>query len=423
MRSKKNIKIAVLLIVIVSLWCGCEWMEPPEPVLPEPAASSKIIDGETGESIAGVKVTVGGQTVVTTEDGNFLIDNLEIGEHTLLSSANGYAFTTQNIRVTDEVTIMNSIHMKKLGATATVGGTGAVVNDTLPGGRFVSLEIPSQALPKETTISLTPLEGVEAGIFPDDVTPLAIVDIHTATDVQLLKPVTISFTLPMIHTPDTQIPLLIFNEQTLRNEHTGLVAVVGVDGKTATAQVNRLGRYTLITDGAYDFQVFNETCSIIEQDTTPLEGRTVTFEHKAGEDKIDLTEVYPKDLSLDYALAMIERIKGTKVGVDYQTTIVFNDYPGHESNVAPSAMLAPSLLHWLFCTCKDKVKYLNSRPRCPRGQYAAWRVVRNDRNWCRHGAIYEVRGGVRVRVGWKCERIENITWREWYCKHDQGGGR
>ncbi|MGD8777884.1 MAG: carboxypeptidase-like regulatory domain-containing protein [Ignavibacteria bacterium] len=428
MRTKKNYTIsglfvAFLFTVMLTIWWSCktEKVGPTEPISIsyKPNVASKIFDLSTNQPISNAKVTFDNKTVNTNNMGEFIIEtSLEPGQHVLIAEADDYVFTPILVSITSEATILNSIFMKKKGTSITINSQQSTITDKIGDSRFFEVQIPDGCFSQETKITITPLEGPEAGSFFDENIPIAILDIQAIPDNKPERQFRILFPLPCKLVPGIELLLTKSTKIKPVNELSVFVPVVQEDSLTAIVEVNEFGRYTLSLNSEYTFKEEILKNTLIDSLVTDSK-KVFSIERPANSVKVSNLSLQPPDLLEEYCISLLERNYGFKF--DYPTVITFCLNSTTRTSSLPK-------IHNANCFGSSNHEIIHVLLKCPSGQEnAPTGEIKTKYYDVETGQEIEISAeyaaiGGKIKYKGKLITLGSVTHVYYKCVHDQGGG-
>jgi hypothetical protein len=280
MKNKKTTSlfavVPILFLIVGSIvLSGCESSrvgpELPRPNPPAPPAQplvlvGTVIDASTSIGVSGATVNLiklSGQAVAsTTTDGTGLyqFDVSALTETQVVVNATkaGYGFSSVTASIDKGTNSANvpSVMLTKIvtsppvTVTTTTGGSTSTPSTESKTTTPVSISIPPGAVstPTQITVAAIPLNSTPAPTAAANVQNQVGVSSLQPAGVNFLKPVTMTFPLPVYTVPGTQLAVQKLNTTTNTWEATTLKAVVGSDGLVATLDVTSTGQYALMGD-------------------------------------------------------------------------------------------------------------------------------------------------------------------------------
>ena len=222
----------------------------------------RVIDKKTLEGISSATVIIDGSYELSTDDDGYyeisaqLIegDDCEIWAY---ADNYGYGSCSAEINSDHGNTVVNTIKLLPLNPAVEMGVVGGTIEEktleVLTGDSVVSVLIPAGALDNDTTISVTPFEGVDVPGLPP-FGNLNIATVHIAPiGMSLNESATIAFPLPLAASYlGDSIPLLYFNRKTYQWLQAGIFAIVDTVNNVATVEISTLNTYSLAVKGSYE---------------------------------------------------------------------------------------------------------------------------------------------------------------------------
>jgi hypothetical protein len=102
-----NLKILVF-IAVISLFVGCGETD-------DGIIIGTMVDAQTNLPIPNAKITVGNITDITLQDGTYRLNNVPVGEQTIVTQLAGYKTDSQTIHVPKNSVVTLDIKLEKIG--------------------------------------------------------------------------------------------------------------------------------------------------------------------------------------------------------------------------------------------------------------------------------------------------------------------
>lgn len=161
---------ALMLFSLAVTGCHSNVPDSVEPVgEAAPNTLSGYITNIKGTAISEATITVGTQSVTTDKDGYYLLSGVIDGTYTATVSAEGYfpastTFTIDEKGITQNVQWSVSLNKRieqSFNVTTTGGGEGSATSEAVDGNSKgeinISVNVPSNTVPENTTITITPV--------------------------------------------------------------------------------------------------------------------------------------------------------------------------------------------------------------------------------------------------------------------------
>lgn len=176
----KALGLVLIMVMGVSL-TSCHDDDEREPVLPPvveaaPNTLAGVITDIAGTPVSGAKVTLGKLSAITDANGTYSISNVAKGTYQVTAEANGMYPVSANINFTqsNEQNLLWSIALNQKVTHDLViedpeaDATGDVKSENIPdndeGAVTITVDVPANTVPENTTISIAPIYSVEAAI-------------------------------------------------------------------------------------------------------------------------------------------------------------------------------------------------------------------------------------------------------------------
>lgn len=270
MKTKIYISMTMMvsLSIVVFIWIqSCQKpleLLNPDDLDPTIDINGEIRDPETNEPLSNVCIQIlcEDKEYTTDENGEYTFENLRPGFYSIIAQAEGRITTIAQTEVLSFLSSTNTTFLPEINKPVLVQASGDSITESLADGRSYTLNIPAQALSSSTNISITPLEGIVLGMFPEvqnaissEIHPLpsikvpvGTVEITNHSNNEFHPPLSITFDLPFKITRNSKLPVLEFDFNSFNNEDTGTYAIVDQDGQKATFQIEHVGRYSVLSD-------------------------------------------------------------------------------------------------------------------------------------------------------------------------------
>lgn len=253
---------AILLLAVVLgmyLLNGCQKDVEPIELVTHYVITGKIVNDETSAPLSGVTVTCLGESSTTNANGIYSLNFEELPDDYIKISAkkDGYPVGTTIIS-SGNYTSVNIIRLvppaiskiiTNAGGNLMIGNTESIDPD-----QKIEVIFPEGAVNSSTEISMTPLEGVQV----PDISPRKTLGLLNAATVSLEpsgltlnENATIYFPLPMKMDAGIVLDLLIYNENSLKWEKSGITAIVDSTGSLAVSGITHFSTYSIGIEGDY----------------------------------------------------------------------------------------------------------------------------------------------------------------------------
>lgn len=211
---KKFLYFGAILFLSFSA-ASCHHDDEREPVLPPevtvaPNTLAGVITNIAGDPISGAKVTLGTLSATTDANGAYTISNVAKGNYQITAEATGMYPVSSNVNFTqaNEQNLLWSVAMNKkvtqdlVIANPDADATGDVKSENIPdneeGAVEITVDVPANTVPKNTTISIAPIYSVEAaGVRAGESETMLIGANVTCSDpnLTLTAPIDVTFAL------------------------------------------------------------------------------------------------------------------------------------------------------------------------------------------------------------------------------------
>lgn len=176
----KKIVLFGALAILCGTFTGCHhhdpefWMTEPPTVEVAPNTLSGLITNMQGNAVAGATVTFGNETAVTDAEGIYSFSEVKEGKYTISVAADGMVGVTDEITVEKSSTTLHlvwnatmaKINTTDVNVTVDGGGEGTVESEALEdneeGKVDITVTVPADVVPENTTISITPIYTEES---------------------------------------------------------------------------------------------------------------------------------------------------------------------------------------------------------------------------------------------------------------------
>jgi len=356
-----------LLIIVVSLsLCifGCGIFEDeekpkpkpeptPEPVAPESVSSYKFSGGvvnENAQPISNVKIIYMGNglsgTIFSDINGKFTVTGISVGSYTLTALKTGYTYGEVKFAVTENGASVPDILLSNIreiegreekettAAEIKEQGTDivSVVEEEVSTGGFATemkqkevkasiqketeITIAGEKVTEEIVLSAAPLQVDE--IPPpekEDEMPFgaAVFEPQGAT---FSQPVEISVPLEIQLPAGLEIPLKKYEDGQWKDMGT---ATIDESGLGADADVTEFGQFAIQPKVTVEVEPDPEPKEeVVSSVDVPAEQETFSAEVT---DSVEFPGGLPEGVTVEYAISLIEKMKGTKIGVTKSVTV------------------------------------------------------------------------------------------------------
>jgi len=286
----------------------------------------EVKDAKTDAGIPNVSVQIGATTVRTDGTGVYEVEGIPAGVYEFIASRDGYITATTTINVDEFSAAVSTIYLVPSAPAVAVGAEGGTITTEDTEGDVIRVSIPAGAVEREIEATVTPLQGLEIpGSPPEGYLSVATAHIGTEEpgEIEFEEPATITVPLPMKVSEGAVIPLFTFDTKTLKWQDTGTRATVNADGRTASAEVNQAGTFSVMPEvQTKEISRSSETITRerLPDDITDLVKtfkNSIEFKEDSGIDQSTLTH-------------MVEQFKG--VSFSKPTTISFSFISAEERN-------------------------------------------------------------------------------------------
>lgn len=171
----------VAVMVMGASMSSCNDDDEREPVLPPvieatPNTLAGVITDIAGTPVSGAKVTIGNLSATTDANGTYSIPNVAKGSYQVTAEANGMYPVSSNVNFTqaNEQNLLWSVALNQKVTQDLViedpdaEATGDVTSENIPdneeGAVTITVDVPANTVPRNTTISIAPIYSVEAAI-------------------------------------------------------------------------------------------------------------------------------------------------------------------------------------------------------------------------------------------------------------------
>jgi hypothetical protein len=300
-RTKKNLKSTVLLIIFVTTacqWWGCQPLKPTEGVTF--TITGEVRDAKTDAGIPNVTVQFGAFIFTTDVTGTYKAEGLSQGSYNVTASKQGYLPATTPADISEFNAVIRTLYLVPFAPSVIIGPDGSTITTPDDEGDVFQVSIPPGAIDRVTRATATPLQGLDIpGIPPQRYLSIATVHIGVegVVGVIFVKPVTLTVPLPVRLEAETEIPLFAFDPTTREWKNTGTRATVNPDGLTASAEVTPPGTFSVMPE--VRVEEISRSSEIITRQRLPGDATTfvrtfrnfIEFSEDAGIDRLTLTQM------------------------------------------------------------------------------------------------------------------------------------
>ena len=335
----------LLLLLIIYLVFGCAKDEekpktkPTEPVVTY-NISGRVVDTNAAPiSGAKVKYVSGAISDETTTDasGLYRFQNLTIGVYTIDVTKSGYTFGKTFAEVTEDGSNVTAVVLKNLtvieerveeqttvediqksgysieseiDTEVSVGGTNTETvkqkaNASIPAG--TKIKVGGQDVSGAISLAVTPLEIDEVPPAPEDEMSIGSV-IFEPENATFDKPVAVKLPLEIKLPEGLQVPVKKYEDGEWREIGT---ATIDESGLGVDAEVQEFGQIAVQPDLRVDTE---------SSDPVETEGETTEIPEGQNVVEVDITNTIeftqglPEGVTTEYAVSLIEKLKGIKAG-------------------------------------------------------------------------------------------------------------
>ncbi|MEJ5351306.1 MAG: hypothetical protein WHS65_06925 [Melioribacteraceae bacterium] len=361
-------------------------------------------------------------TLATDASGKYEYDLSNVPGAKLTVGVSAASYTSKNVvalinKANNTSSVPVAYLMKISGTTQNIiaasGGQISNSSSESVAGKSVTLQIPANALPQNTSITVSSISTNNTVPFAAALNKMISSAANfEPTGLIFLQPVTVSFPLPYTTTPGKQLTLYRLNPNTLLWENKG-TAIVDADGKSASAQITGFSTWSVAENGTFTQTAFSDNQpdaseQVVSKDQTIQHSYTpvINIIQKTG----DLSDAWIRNVigSLDVTSAYDLRINNQ--GVIQPVTISFTATP------------QPDLPADYKKDVNGDGKLDHYNPNAPneRGTWV-WSAVVQRFLVTISGTITVGDQSARVTVNFKVYKKIRDNW-TWVKKHDQGVG-